>query len=173
MAEQCSVFSARAMLAEDCRYVLDREAATARPTSIVSHCPRLACFLGEERAQVQAMHSLLLLGEQSYSQCPERQTHASPRWVHCPGTQVAIRSGGFSNRPWTQTHSLLFQFQYPGTQTWPWEGGGIGISSRGGGGGCRTITSGGGGPSLMIIASWVAIVCAATPPTGSVAVTIM
>src|SRR2546425_13287277 len=91
----------------------------------------------------------------SYSQCPERHTHTSPcspRWIHCPGTQVAIRSGGLSQRPWTQTHAL-FQLQYPGTQTSTWEGGGIRTSSRGGGGGCRPMTSGGGGPSLMIIAS--------------------
>src|SRR5947209_1691195 len=112
------------------------------------------------------MRSLLLRGEQRYSQCPERHTQASPRCVHCPGTQVAICSGGFSTRPWTQTQSLLFQVQYPGTQTCPGEGGGTRISSRGDGGGCCTVISGRGVPCLMIIASWVVvIVSAATSPT--------
>jgi hypothetical protein len=50
MAEQCSIASARAMFAEDCRYVLDLEAATVTAHPIVSRCPRLDYFLGEGSA---------------------------------------------------------------------------------------------------------------------------
>src|SRR5215510_862166 len=50
---------------------------------------------------------LLARALRCYSQCPDRQTHVSPRCTHCPGTQAAVRSGGLSQCPGLQTQALL------------------------------------------------------------------